>query len=188
MSDNSSTKPTRTKIKRASYAEVMAVKSQIDATGDAHQQVALYAQLAGMLRWPRKKRIDMTEAEKAANKARRAEFKAQGLNPRTGLPYTPEQLAKLEARRTPEARAAASERAKGRVLTDEAKANIAAAAAKRKNRIANLEAKLAAMIALLASKGINVDDLTTTNESAVEAPATTDQASVETTSTKRNRK
>ena len=132
------------------------LKQQIASETDLAVKVALYEQLVPMLKEPRIRYKDMTAEERAAfraeKRARRAYNREHGINSRTGKPWTEEQRAKQQARWTPEARAAASAKAKGRKQSPEAVAKVREAAAARKQRQAAMEARLKELEAMLAAQ------------------------------------
>lgn len=122
-----------------------------DASADPMGVIALYEELIPMLRFPRKRGKDLTADERLARRQRRREMKAQGLNPRTGKPYTQEELAKIAARQTPEAKAKASAAAKERMAKPEVKAKIQEAAAQRRAKQAADAARLKELEAMVAN-------------------------------------
>jgi hypothetical protein len=130
---------------QASFSVVASLKQKIASETDPVALVALYEQLVPMLREPSKRKADMTYAEKVADRERRKEARANGINLRTGLPWTAEERAK---------QAELSAKLKGRTMTPEAKAKIAAANEKRHNQKLAMEQRLAELEAIVAGKNV----------------------------------
>lgn len=138
------------------YTDIKAKIAQVDETSDPITALGLYKQLVALYPEPTKKFKDMSATEKLQFRADRKARRAAGINLRTGQPWTPEQRAKQEARWTPEAKAAASARAKERAANTPDEVKVARAeklqqaaqarAAKQlamEQRLAELEAELA---------------------------------------------
>lgn len=128
------------------FSAVVDLKKRIAAETDPSALVALYEQLVPMLREPRKRRVDMTFTERQADNARRRAAREAGINLRTGLPWTAEELAK---------KAETAAKLKGRKMSPESKAKLAKANEARHNRQAAMEARLAELEAMVAGKPVN---------------------------------
>jgi hypothetical protein len=128
---------------KPSFSVVASLKQQIATESDPSALVALYEQLVPMLKEPRKRNADMTYAERVAYREERKALRAQGINLRTGQPWT-------EAER--EKQRELSAKLKGRVQSPETKAKILASAEKRHNAKLAMERRLAELEAIVAGK------------------------------------
>ena len=142
-------------------SKIQDLKSQINSTTDPAELVALYEQLIPMLNEPKVSYKNMNDTERAAFRAERRARRAAGLT-RSGKPMTEEQKAKLAARWTPERRAEASAKAKGRKASPETLERVRAAAALRKDKQAAMVKRLAELEALVA--GAPAEDDSTPNK------------------------
>lgn len=148
---------------KPSFTAVAALKEAIAKETDATILVGLYQQLVPMLKEPRKRAKDMSFEEKVAAREERKRLRAQGINLRTGLPWTPEERAK---------QAALSEKLKGRVRSPETQDKIRKAAEKRHNDKIAMEKRLAELEAIVAGRNVVIGS----NGTEVELPEAEDQS------------
>lgn len=134
---------------KPTFTQVQSLKSQIARATDPQTKVDLYEKLVGMLKEPRQTSRDMDPVERLKFRQERQAMREQGLNPRTGKPFTQAELEKKALRNTPEKIAERRQKAEARKSNPEyvAKRKEQALAKAQKEaaylkRIADLEAQL----------------------------------------------
>lgn len=155
------------KERKAKVAALSAQALQADASGDPQAALEVYRELAEALKKAPANRSTKTPEERKAARQARREARKRGEYVRQGKPWTDEQRAKQAANWTPERRAAASERSKGRQATPEQIEKLKAAGQARRERQAAMEKRLKELEALVAGGEI---PLPADEASAQEAP------------------
>lgn len=138
------------KERQAQVAELSAQAATAEAAGNPEEALAAYRSLAEAMKRAPGNRATLSPEEKKAKRTARREARKRGEYVRQGKPWSEEQRAKQAAQWTPEKRAEASQRSKGRVASPEQVEKLKAAAQARRDKQEAMQKRLAELEAIVA--------------------------------------